>query len=87
MTPEREYVATLLTTQEAADLLGILPSSIRRWVHQGKLTPVMNKPPVVLFDPADVLAVPTNSTGRPRGARTQNRISRSAEATGLQSGA
>ncbi len=52
----------LLTTQEAADLRGVDPSTITRWVKRGRLAPAevvgagVKRPTLYLFRSSDVRA-------------------------------
>lgn len=60
--------ARLLTLAEFADTLRVSPHTIRKWVHQGKLTPVRvcRK---LLFEPADVERLIEESRRPPESSR------------------
>ena len=51
---------TLLTTREAAEVLGVAPQTIARWVETGRLSPALRAPGLrgsMFFRPGDVDAL------------------------------
>jgi len=48
------------TTRELADLLGVVPSTVHRWVHEGRLPPPLRPGPKTLRWPAEVVHAAIN---------------------------
>lgn len=48
--------ARLLTTKEAADIIGVCTRSMERWEKQGRIKAVRPSPQIVRYDPRDVEA-------------------------------
>ena len=54
-----QKVPTLLTSGEAAKLVGVSPDTLRRWAKSGRVRHVVTPSRRILFDPADIEAVYT----------------------------
>ena len=52
-----QKVPKLLTSGEAAELVGVSPDTLRRWAKSGRVRHVVTPSRRILFDPADIEAI------------------------------
>lgn len=52
-----QKVPKLLTSGEAAKLVGVSPDTLRRWAKSGRVRHVVTPSRRILFDPADIEAI------------------------------
>ena len=52
-----QQLPKLLTSGEAARLVGVSPDTLRRWAKSGRVRHVVTPSRRILFDPADIEAV------------------------------
>lgn len=52
-----EKIQQLISTGEAAELVGVSPDTLRRWAKAGRVRHVVTPSRRILFDPADIEAM------------------------------